>query len=156
MKKNFLKTVFISLSCFVFAFPVMASSPFAPGDGEDVGGFERFFSTVDPTQGTDTSIANTGDLTATIPQAIGAIINLLLGFVGIIMLFITVWAGYIWLTAGGNETRVTEAKKMISRAAIGLVLAFSAFAISSYVVDVFERAVFEKTDTAPAQTSATP
>jgi hypothetical protein len=42
--------------------------------------------------------------------------------------------GFKWMTAGGNEDKVGEAKKLITAGIIGLVIILAAFAIATFVL----------------------
>ena len=50
-----------------------------------------------------------------------------LGFVSIIAVVMIAWAGFKWLTAAGNQTRIANAKTGIVNALIGLVLAYTSY-----------------------------
>ncbi|MDZ4221355.1 MAG: pilin [Patescibacteria group bacterium] len=65
---------------------------------------------------------------------ISAIINILLGFIGVVALVYILYAGFRWITASGNEDQVTEARNNIRNAVIGLVVVFLAFVITNYVI----------------------
>ena len=65
---------------------------------------------------------------------IANIINIILGFLGIIALMIILYAGFIWMTAAGNEDQVGKAKKIMSAGIIGLIIVLSAFGIARFVV----------------------
>jgi hypothetical protein len=67
-------------------------------------------------------------------QTVGKIINVALSLLGIIVLVIIVYGGFLWMTAGGNDERVSEAKKWIFGGIIGLVIILSAYAIASFVI----------------------
>ncbi|MDD5110602.1 MAG: pilin [Patescibacteria group bacterium] len=62
------------------------------------------------------------------------VINILMGFLGIIAVLIVLYGGFKWMTAGGNEEQVGEAKKMIIAGVVGLAVIFMAYAIASFVV----------------------
>jgi hypothetical protein len=62
------------------------------------------------------------------------IIKLILGFLGIIATVIILFAGFKWMTSGGNEENVTSAKKMLIAGLIGLVIILCSYAIASFVV----------------------
>ena len=70
-----------------------------------------------------------------VKDTIAQVINIALGFLGVIAVIIIIYAGFKWMTAGGNEESVTEARKMILQAVIGLVIIFSAWIISTFVFD---------------------
>jgi hypothetical protein len=74
------------------------------------------------------------DASKTLPELIGVFINVFLGFLGIIFLILVLYAGFLWMTAGGNDTKVEQAKKILSQAIIGLILIMASYAISTFVV----------------------
>jgi len=65
---------------------------------------------------------------------IGAVINVMLGFLGIIAVVIVLLGGFKWMTAAGNEDKVAEAKKLLAAGIIGLVIILAAFALSQFVL----------------------
>ncbi len=69
-----------------------------------------------------------------LPEIIGTIINVVLGFMGIVLLFYLIYGGFLWMTSGGESKGVDAAKKMIQNAIIGLVIIVSSYAISSFVL----------------------
>lgn len=70
----------------------------------------------------------------TLPEMVGSIINVALGFLGIVFLVLLLYAGFLWMTAAGDETKVKKATGMITQAIIGLVIVVAAFAISNFVL----------------------
>ncbi len=77
-----------------------------------------------------------GDLAGTV----GRIIKALLSIVGALLLVIIIYAGFLWMTAGGNTTQVEKAKAWITNSVIGLVIILGAYGISSFVVEALEGA----------------
>lgn len=67
----------------------------------------------------------------------GQIINVALSLVGIIFLALMVYAGYLWMTARGEESQIETAQKIVTSAIIGLVLTLSAYAITALVTKKF-------------------
>lgn len=74
------------------------------------------------------------DSSQTLPQIVGAIINVVLGFLGIVLLVYLLWGGFKWMTSGGSEEGVGEAKTMIRNAIIGLIIIVASYAISTFVL----------------------
>ncbi|MFA5935877.1 MAG: hypothetical protein WC787_03425 [Patescibacteria group bacterium] len=68
-------------------------------------------------------------------QIIGRIINIFLGFLGVVFLVLLLYAGFTWMTAGGDATKVDTAKKTIRNAIIGLVIIASAWAITAFILN---------------------
>ncbi len=79
-------------------------------------------------------ITNTGLGEAGLQPAVIQIINVLLGFLATIAIVIVLLGGFKWMTAGGNEDKVGEAKKILGAGVIGLVIILAAYAITVFVV----------------------
>jgi hypothetical protein len=65
---------------------------------------------------------------------IGNIISAALTLLGIIAVLLMLYAGFTWMTAGGNEEKVTTAKRTILYAVIGLAIIMTSYAITRYVI----------------------
>lgn len=72
---------------------------------------------------------------SSIPARIGNIISYALGFVGVVFLILMIAGGLMWMTAAGNDERVNKAKSLITNAVIGMVIVFSAYAITYFVTE---------------------
>ncbi len=70
----------------------------------------------------------------TLSETIGRYIRVMLSLVGTIFLALTVYAGFLWMTASGNEEQVTKATDIIKMATIGLIIALAAFSITAFIV----------------------
>jgi len=62
------------------------------------------------------------------------IINWLLGFIGIIVFVIFLYAGFEYATAGGDEAKTKTAQARMANAIIGLLILFFAFVASNAVL----------------------
>jgi hypothetical protein len=62
-----------------------------------------------------------------------SLIALLMTFLGIIAVVIILYGGFVWLTAAGNEEKVSRAKKIITAAVIGLIIILAAYLIVGFV-----------------------
>jgi len=71
---------------------------------------------------------------ANLQKTIGNIINVILGFLGIVAVIIILWGGFKWMTAGGSDEKVQEARKLLIAGVIGLAIILSAYAITSFVI----------------------
>jgi hypothetical protein len=82
------------------------------------------------------TVAATAEIggTTELPVMIGNIINIVLGFLGILLLFYFIYAGFLWMTDAGGEKNKEKATKMMSSAVIGLVIIVAAYAISNFVI----------------------
>jgi len=79
------------------------------------------------------SNANPGLGDRNLKEIIVNIVQIALGFVGLIAVIIILYAGFVWMTAGGAADKVDRAKKILIRATIGLVIVLSAYAIATFV-----------------------
>ncbi|MEK7131274.1 MAG: hypothetical protein AAB797_00880 [Patescibacteria group bacterium] len=62
------------------------------------------------------------------------IIRTALGLLGIVALVLILYAGYLWMTAGGEDDKISQAKKILFNAVIGLAIILSSYAIASFVI----------------------
>ena len=59
------------------------------------------------------------------------------GLIGVLFMLMIVFSGVMWMTAGGNEERITKAKKTITGAAIGLLVVFGSYMIVRTIYDFY-------------------
>ena len=69
----------------------------------------------------------------TFSRIISTVIEVFLGLLGIIFLVLIIYAGYNWMTAQGDEEKVTKAKDTLQRAVIGLIIIIAAYSITYFV-----------------------
>jgi len=62
------------------------------------------------------------------------VVNVILGFLGIIAVVLILIAGFLWMTAAGSEEKIATAKKLMSAGVIGLVIVLAAFGIARFVI----------------------
>ena len=128
--------VFASL-ILLFSFGITTANayppPCRPGDILDAAG------TACVTQ-TDIGLKNTQSGT----QVISNIINIVLGFLGLIALILFIVGGFQWMTSGGNEEKTGAAKKLMVSAVIGLAIVLGAAVISNFAFRAIARSLGEK------------
>lgn len=74
-------------------------------------------------------------LKATDPRiTVARIINVALSLLGIITVIVIVYAGFMWMTSGGNTEQVGKAKHILSAAVVGLIIIMTAWAITNFVL----------------------
>ncbi len=78
--------------------------------------------------------AEAGLGSAELQTTIARIIRVFLSFLGIVAVAIITLGGFKWMTAGGNEDKVKEAKRLMIQGVIGIVIVVSAFAIAQFVI----------------------
>lgn len=68
---------------------------------------------------------------------IGLIIGAVLSFIAVIFMILVIYAGILWMTARGNEQQVERAKTLLVQSIIGLIIVFSAYAITRFIGQIF-------------------
>jgi len=78
--------------------------------------------------------AGTGLATFDLRLMIARIIRIFLGFVGVIMVLIILYAGYLYMVSAGDKEKTLKARKTIISAVIGLIIILSAYSIASFII----------------------
>lgn len=68
------------------------------------------------------------------------IINVALGLLGVVAVVIILAGGFKWMTAGGADDKIEEARKLIFSGIVGLAIILSAWAITKFVFDALQEA----------------
>ncbi len=68
-------------------------------------------------------------------ERVGSIIQIALSLLGIVFLILMLIAGFNWMTAAGEEERITKSKDTIRAAIIGLLIVVGAYAASVFVLE---------------------
>ncbi len=82
--------------------------------------------------------ASAGDLAGVMTN----IINWVLGFIALVAVLMLIWGGVRYVTAIGDESKVEDAKHIISEAVIGLTIVGMAYAIVVVVVNAWVSGIF--------------
>jgi len=67
-------------------------------------------------------------------ERISLIITFALSFIGVIFLLLSIYGGFLWMTAAGNDDKAKKGLDIIKTGVIGLIIIVSAYAISILVV----------------------
>ena len=70
----------------------------------------------------------------TAPEIVGGIINAVISVLGTVAVFLIMYAAGLWITAAGNEDKVTQAKTIIKQATVGLIILGLGYAITAFIV----------------------
>ena len=84
-----------------------------------------------------------GLTTADIKTVAGSIIQVFLGLLGLIALVIVLYAGFRWMTSGGNEEKIAQAKKILMAGVIGLIIILTSYIIVSFILEEVQNAINE-------------
>ncbi|NTW22462.1 hypothetical protein HGA34_02860 [Candidatus Falkowbacteria bacterium] len=119
-KTKFALSFLLILLCFSLAYQVQAGGLLdtVKEGGLDTIGDDAYNQSGDPTD---------------IRVIVARMINILLGFLGIIFTVLVVYAGYQWMTSGGDSSKIGEAKKRVTAGVIGLIIILASWGVSTYV-----------------------
>ena len=124
-----IKAFFLS----VFILTLLATPVFA--EKVDIGGMAK---------GAATKAGYDANVTATtFAETIGLVVKAALSMVGAIFLLLMVYAGYLWMTARGEEEMVKKSQKIIISSIIGLIIVVASYTLTNFVVG----AILSKTTT---------
>lgn len=128
---NKIKSLMLSLSAlFIFAVPATVSAQVTPDQiGKNI--CQGTGLTVDSQPGGDTCATDNGN---SLNSKIAQIINILSAIIGVVAVFMIIYAGFRYITSGGNDAGIATAKKTILYALIGLVIVALAQLIVRFVV----------------------
>jgi uncharacterized membrane protein YbhN (UPF0104 family) len=123
-----MKNILSSITAFLFFLPnsVLAQTQGSTGIGTAIKVVE------------DTAKNNTTyDTSWKLEEVFGFIIFPILTLVGTIFVIFMIYAGYLWMTASGNEQKVDKSKEILRQSLIGLIIVFGAYAIAYFVISIF-------------------
>ncbi|MFA5076045.1 MAG: pilin [Patescibacteria group bacterium] len=120
-RKNINKVLFLAL-VGILVLPVLCLAATQPGTAD-------FGLTSTASQAYGTKPAQTDPTVIT-----GTIIGVILSSLGIIFMIQVILAGIKWLTAQGNEEKITSARKSLIHSIIGLVIVLSAYTLVYFVM----------------------
>lgn len=83
----------------------------------------------------DNPVCNTSGDEA--PAFVKTLVNVLLFIIGALAVVMIIWGGISYTTSAGDSGRVKKAKDTLMYAIIGLIVAFLAYAIVNWVLDIF-------------------
>ena len=119
------RKLFVILTCLTGAFFLYLLALFPlPAQAQDFGLTPgEDFGQVAINQGSD------------VKGTIARIVNIAMGFLGIVAVILILYAGFLWMTARGSEEQITRAKALLRNAVIGLVIILSAWGIAAFAIN---------------------
>lgn len=122
---NFLSTIskskIVLTAVAAFTLCLVVASPVMGATATDTFGIGEFG---------EQSTLGDSDIRSTIAQ----IINVALGLLGVVCVVLVLYAGFLMMTAAGNEEKVEKGKGVLVYALIGLAIILSAYAISVFFI----------------------
>lgn len=75
--------------------------------------------------------------TRDIREVIFLIINILLGFLGVVAVLIVMYGGFVWMTSAGDPNKIDRAKQIMVNGAIGLIIIFASYSLAAFIIRLF-------------------
>lgn len=66
---------------------------------------------------------------------LGGLIKFVMGISGVVVFCYIIWAGWLWMTAGGDDKQVAKAKTIMKNSVIGLAILMLSYALSSFALE---------------------
>ncbi len=98
------------------------------------------FAFAQPNLGLNEFGAQTNLSTTPIGVTIAGIVRIFLSVLGIIAVILLLYAGFLWMTAGGEADKIATAKKLLINAVIGLGIILSSLAITQFILGALSSA----------------
>ena len=128
-KIKFINKFLLIVYLFLFAIPVLAD-PLSNAD--DVVGADSMLGKFSQSAGFQADAEPGLEL----GKIMAIIIKTFLSILGMICLILRMLGGFNWMTAEGDEQKVTKAKETIRTAIIGLFIVIAAYSITYFVFNV--------------------
>ncbi|HOY56459.1 MAG TPA: hypothetical protein PLH37_03540 [bacterium] len=75
-----------------------------------------------------------GDASVTPINIVIGLINYLLGFLGLFFVILIIYAGFTWMTAMGEATKIKKAKDTITNSIYGVIIIVLAYVVANIVI----------------------
>jgi hypothetical protein len=72
-----------------------------------------------------------------IDSLVARVIAYVLGLTGIVFMGLVIYSGFLWMTAAGNEEKVSQAKRLLAAAVIGIAIVTGAYYITEAVFQAY-------------------
>ena len=68
-----------------------------------------------------------------VPTMLGTVIGAAMSLVGVVFFVLSIYAGFLWMTARGDESQAKKARDTLTMSVIGLIIVFGAYAITAFI-----------------------
>ena len=96
-----------------------------------------FASTKNPMEWVDEILDNLISAPITLEEFVVKVLNWLIGASVILCVIMLIVSGFLYMTSGGNEDKVSKATKTLVNAIIGLVISFVAVMLVNFILKKF-------------------
>ncbi|MBP7057024.1 hypothetical protein KBB08_00865 [Candidatus Gracilibacteria bacterium] len=111
----------------------------ATGTGGSMGGFlntSRGLPIADPSQYADQYRGTTLSRLTSTRDVFGQLTAFALSFIGMVGIMFLIYAGFVYITANGEQSKIDKAKKLIWGTLVGLLIVFAVYAVVSSLLSL--------------------
>ncbi|MBI4253173.1 hypothetical protein HY623_03295 [Candidatus Uhrbacteria bacterium] len=72
------------------------------------------------------------------------VLQIILGFLGIVGVIMMIYAGFLWLTAGGEEEKAKQGRTILFQAIIGILIVLASYTITYFIIAQLTTAVVNR------------
>lgn len=126
---KYLSKIILLLIVGVFALGLVGVAPVQAQDLIDQTAFEAFAE--------EAGFSGTTDIRVIVARLIRTAIS----FAGLVLVVYIMYGGFLWMTAGGEAEKIKKARGTIINAIIGIVIVFSSWAITTFIISSLVGAV---------------
>lgn len=105
-----------------------------PAGAQPAGGSGSLFDSINTNATATATGAGVKGQVTDLPTLVGSIIKGALGLLGLILVVLIIYAGWLWMSSQGDEEKIGKAKGIILNAVIGMAIIFAAYAITNFVL----------------------
>lgn len=82
-----------------------------------------------------------GSTSSDVTGALGNVVNVFLGLLGVATFALVVYAGALWILSAGDDGKIETAKGILKGAIIGLIIVFSSYVIVNFALTSLQSAL---------------
>jgi len=128
------KGILLSISLFLLSFSFVAAANY---DQMTYG----FYNGAYGYGGTGLIQSTAGLSNTSVPVIIGNAVRIILGLSGTVALVLVVVGGVQWMLSKGDETKIKDARKLMTSGAVGIIIIAAAYAIADFVIKQLSSAI---------------
>lgn len=98
-------------------------------------------------------LSNTGG-SEELPSLVGIVVGSLLSITGVAFFLLSLYGGFLWMTARGNDQQIEQGRNTLKAAIIGIIVVVASYAITSLVLEAYKETPKREEAPAPGTPSA--
>lgn len=80
------------------------------------------------------ALSQTGLPQGTPGAFIAKVVSYIMGFIGVVLIVVIIYGGFLYMTSRGNEKQLETAKNVLTYAIVGIVIVFASYIIARFVI----------------------